>query len=282
MAVRIVADSTCDLSKELIERYDIEIIPLMVTLGAKSGYDGVDITPEDIYKYVEKTGELSKTSAVSTWEFREKFKKLRETGDELVVFTISSKFSACFQNAMTMAEELGGVFPVDTKNLSTGEGLVIIKAAEMAAAGKNAEEIVTACEELIPRVEASFVVDSIDYLRKGGRCSAIAALGANLFKIKPAIEVIDGAMEPGKKYRGSINKAITAYAEDRMKGRADQIDMSRIFVTHTKCDPEVIEYVKQLVKQYCPDVKEILETVAGATVTTHCGPGTLGVLFIRK
>ena len=282
MAVRIVADSTCDLSKELIERYNIVIIPLMVTLGEKSGYDGIDITPEDIYHYVEETGELSKTSAVSTWDFRQKFKELRAGGDELVVFTISSKFSACFQNAMTTAEELGGIYVVDTQNLSTGEALVIIKAAEMAAEGKTAQEIVLTCGELIPRVEASFVVDSIEYLRKGGRCSAVAALGANLFKIKPAIEVINGAMEAGTKYRGSLNKVITAYAEDRLKDRADQIDMSRIFVTHTKCDPEEVEYVKSLVRQYCPDVREILETVAGATVTTHCGPGTLGVLFIRK
>ncbi len=282
MAVRIIADSTCDLSKELLERYNIVIIPLMVTLGEKSGYDGIDITPEDIYHYVEETGELSKTSAVSTWDFRQKFKELRAGGDELVVFTISSKFSACFQNAMTTAEELGGIYVVDTQNLSTGEALVIIKAAEMAAEGKTAQEIVLACGELIPRVEASFVVDSIEYLRKGGRCSAVAALGANLFKIKPAIEVINGAMEAGKKYRGSLNKVITAYAEDRLKDRTDQIDMSRIFVTHTKCDPEEVEYVKSLVRQYCPDVREILETVAGATVTTHCGPGTLGVLFIRK
>ena len=282
MAVRIIADSTCDLSEELIERYNIVIVPLMVTLGEKSGYDGIDITPEDIYRYVEETGELSKTSAVSAWDFRQKFKELRAEGDELVVFTISSKFSACFQNAATMAEELGGIYVVDTQNLSTGEALVIIKAAEMAAEGKSAQEIVLACEEVIPRVEASFVVDSIEYLRKGGRCSALAALGANLFKIKPAIEVINGAMEPGKKYRGSLNKVITTYAEDRLKDRADQIDMSRIFITHTKCDPEEVEHVKQLVREYCPDVREILETVAGATITTHCGPGTLGVLFVRK
>ncbi|MBQ1377117.1 MAG: DegV family EDD domain-containing protein, partial [Lachnospiraceae bacterium] len=155
------------------------------------------------------------------------------------------------------------------------------KAAEMAKNGASPAEIVQKCEELIPKVEASFVVDSIEYLHKGGRCSSVAALGANLFKIKPAIEVIDGGMQAGKKYRGNINKAITTYVEDRLGGRED-IDMSRIFITHTRCDQSEVDKVRELIYQYCPDMQEVLETVAGATITTHCGPGTLGILFLRK
>ena len=281
MAVKIIADSTCDLSQELIEKYDIEIIPLTVTLGITSGYDGVDITPEDIYEFVGKTGELSKTSAVNVGEYIEAFKAWRMRGYDIVSFSISSGFSSSFQSAVTAAEAVGGVYPVDTRNLSTGEALVILKAAEMAKNGASPAEIVQKCEELIPKVEASFVVDSIEYLHKGGRCSSVAALGANLFKIKPAIEVIDGGMQAGKKYRGNINKAITTYVEDRLGGR-DDIDMSRIFITHTRCDQSEVDKVRELIYQYCPDMQEVLETVAGATITTHCGPGTLGILFLRK
>lgn len=281
MAVKILAGSTCDLSPELVAKYDIGIIPLTVTLGEQSGRDGIEITPEDIYAYVEKSGSLPKTSAVSVGDFVKAFQPWREQGYEVICFCISSFFSSSFQNACIAAEEIGGVTPVDTRNLSTGEGLTILRAAEMAKEGRSVEEIVAECQSIIPRVEASFAVNQLDYLYKGGRCSALAAFGANLFHIKPAINVKDGRMEPGKKYRGSIDSVIRHYVEDRLKGRTD-IDMHRIFVTHTRCLPETVESVKAMVKELCPDVEEILETVAGSTVTTHCGPETLGVLFIRK
>ena len=281
MAVKIISDSTCDLSEELIKKYDIDIAPLTVILGEKNGHDGTEITPDDIYKYVDASGELPKTSAVSIWEYTNTFKSWREQGYEIVHFCISNKFSSSVQNAYSAAQEVNGVYVVDTMNLSTGQGLVVLRAAELAKEGKSAEEIVKECEDMIPRVEASFVINSIDYLRKGGRCSALAALGANVFQIKPCINVIDGAMTTGKKYRGTIKKVMQDYSKDRLSGR-DDIDKHRIFITHTKCDESEVEAVKQLVMQYCPDVDEILETVAGATVTTHCGPETLGVLFVRK
>jgi len=281
MPVKILSDSTCDLSEELVRKYDIEIVPLTVTLGSRSGYDGVDITPEDIYRYVEETGTLSKTSAVSVDEYLRVFRKWRDKGYEIVHFCISGDFSACWQNACTAAKETGGVYVVDSRNLSTGQGLVVLHGADMAAEGASASEIAQSCEELVSRVEASFVANSIEYLRKGGRCSALAALGANIFQIKPAIEVKDGHMEPGKKYRGKIDKVIRDYAEDRLKGRED-IDKKRVFITHTRCDGETIETIKALVQELQPGFEEVLETVAGATVTTHCGPETLGVLFIRK
>ena len=281
MPVKIISDSTCDLSEDLLQKYEIALSPLTVTLGGRSGHDGVDITPDDIYAYVERTGELSQTSAVSVGEYEEIFGHWRGLGFEIVHFCISAKLSVSYQNACLAAEEVGGVTVIDSANLSTGQGLVVLNAAEMAMAGASAEQIVRASEDLIPRVEASFVADSIEYLRKGGRCSALSAWGANLFHIKPCIEVADGGMHPGKKYHGKLSHVIRAYAEDRLKNRQD-IDTRRIFITHTRCDEETVEQVRGLIREYCPDVTEILETTAGATITTHCGPGTLGDLFIRK
>ncbi len=281
MAVRIISDSTCDLSNDLLDRYDISIVPLTVSLGARSGHDGTDISPEDIYTYVSSAGELPKTSAVSVGEYEEAFRFWRDRGYEVIHFSISARFSSSFQNACIAAEEIGGVTVVDTRNLSTGQGLVVLQAAEMAGAGASVSEIVQCCENVIPRVEASFVLDHIDYLQKGGRCSAVSAFGAGLLHIKPCIEVLDGGMKPGKKYHGKLSHVIRSYAEDRLKNRND-IDTHRIFVTHTRCDPETVELVKDLIRTYCPDAGEIIETTAGATITTHCGPGTLGILYIRK
>ena len=281
MAVKILSDSTCDLSAELLKKYDIGIVPLTVILGEKSGHDGEEITPADIYKYVDDSGELPKTSAASIWEYENAFKFWHEQGYDIVHFCLSSHFSSTLQNARIAAEDVGGVYVVDSMNLSTGQGLVVLRAAELAREGKTAVEIAKECEDMLPRVEASFVINSIDYLRKGGRCSALAALGANVFQIKPCINVIDGAMTTGKKYRGTIKKVMQEYSKDSLSER-DDIEMHRIFITHTKCEVEEVEAVKELVLQYCPDVEEILETTAGATITTHCGPETLGVLFVRK
>ena len=281
MAIKITSDSTCDLSAELIEKYDLAIIPLSVTLGEKSGHDGVGITPDDIYEYVGRTNMLPKSSAVSIGEYLSFFKNLREQGSEVVHFSISEKFSASYQNACIAAEELGGVYVVDSQNLSTGQGLLVLQAAELAQNGMGAAEIAESCRKSASQVEASFVLNTVDYLHKGGRCSAVAAFSANLLHIKPCIEVRNGGMMPGKKYHGKIAHVIHAYVEDRLKDRRD-IDPKRIFITHTRCDQAVIDDVRSLIRQYQPQINEILETTAGATITTHCGPDTLGVLFVRK
>ena len=281
MKVKITADSTSDLSEELIRRYDIAIAPHTVSLGERSGKDGIEITSEDIYAYVDRTGSLPKSSAISMWEDTELVQHWRNEGYEIVHICIGSQFSSAFQNATLAATEVGGAWVVDSKNLSTGQGHVVLYAAELAANGASAAEIVAACDELAGRVEASFVVNTIDYLYKGGRCSALAALGANILQIKPCINVVNGRMVPGKKYTGSIDRVIRSYVNDRLRDRTD-IEQGRIFITHTYCEPKTIETVKTLIREYCPDMQEILETTAGATVTSHCGPGTLGVLFIRK
>ncbi|MBQ6036897.1 MAG: DegV family protein [Lachnospiraceae bacterium] len=281
MPIKITSDSTCDLSKELLEKYDIAILPLTVTLGDRSGFDGIDITPEDIYRYVEETGKLSKTSAAGLIQYQDFFREWREKGYEVIHFNISSEFSSSHQNAYLAAQEIGGVRVVDSRNLSTGQGLTVLQAAEMAKEGASADEIVKTCEEMVGRVEASFVANSIDYLFKGGRCTALAALGANVLQIKPCIEVIDGKMTPGKKYRGKIDRVMRDYVKDRLEGRTD-IEKKRIFITHTRCAEETVEAIRGMIREYQPDIEEILETTAGATITTHCGPGTLGVLFVRK
>lgn len=281
MKVKILSDSTCDLSPELIEKYDIGILPLFVNMADRTMRDGLEVVPDDIYSYVKESGVLPKTAAPNISDYLDFFNKWHEQGYSIVHFNISSEFSSAYNTACLAAEEVGDVRVVDSRNLSTGQGLIVLYAAELAADGKSIDEIKAACDIIAPKVEASFVVDSIDYLYKGGRCSAVAALGANLLKLKPQIDVVDGKMDSSKKYRGNIDKVILSYAEDKLRGR-DDIDYHRVFVTHTKCNPEVVKQVVDKVREMCPQFEEILETTAGCTVTSHCGPNTLGVLFIRK
>ncbi len=279
--VIITADSTCDLSAELVEKYGVKICPLYVVKGETSYQDGVDITPQDIYDYVAETGNVTKTSAVSVGEYIELFRPFAEEGYEIVHINISSGFSSCYQNACVAAEEFECVYVVDSKNLSTGSGHAVIEAAILAQEGKSGAEIKDYIEnEIVPKVEASFVIDTLKYLHMGGRCSSVAALGANLLKLRPCIEVADGKMHVGKKYRGTMEKCIEEYVIARLQGR-DDINTKRIFITHTACAPSVIEAACNAVKKY-GDFEEILETTAGCTITNHCGPGTLGVLFVRK
>ncbi len=281
MKVKIISDSTCDLSKELLEKYRISIVPLYVIINDKMKKDGIEVTPEEIYSYVNDTGKLPTTSAPNINDYLEVFKLWREQGYEIVQFCISSDFSSSYHNACIAAEETGGVYVVDSRNLSTGNGLLVLHGAEMAEKNFSAKEIAEECSKLTSKVEASFVVDRIDYLYKGGRCSALAAFGANLLNLKPCIEVAGGKMKPGKKYRGNISRVILNYVADRLCDR-DDIDKHRIFITHTKCGSEDVENVREKIKELCNDFEEILETTAGCTITTHCGPNTLGILFMKK
>ncbi|MBQ6426664.1 MAG: DegV family protein [Clostridia bacterium] len=280
MKVKITTDSTCDLSPELLEKYDLDMISLGVTLGDRSGKDGTDITPQDIYAFVDRTGKLPKTSAVNEAEYLTFFGKWLEQGYAVVHFCISSDFSSCYQNACMAAEELENVYVVDSRNLSTGQGLSVLHAAELAAEGKSAEEIYEDCRTYTDLVEASFVLDKLDYLYKGGRCSALARFGANLMHLKPCIEVIRGKMEPTKKYRGALDKVTLEYVTDKLSGRTD-LDHTRIFITHTTASPELIRKVEARINELAPGFKEILITNAGSTITSHCGPNTLGILFVR-
>lgn len=276
----ISSDSTCDLSKELIERYQIKILPMGVSLGDSIYRDGVDITPDDIYAHNAKTGQLPKTSAINMAENTDYFAELTKDGSAVIHFTISASMSGTYQNARIAAEEFEDVYVVDSKNLSTGNGLLVLAAAEMALQGMEAAEIAQKVSALADQVDASFVVDNLEYLAKGGRCSAVAAFGANLLQLKPCIYVKNGAMGVGKKYRGKFEKVLLSYVADRLSDKED-INLDRVFVTHAGCDPQVVQSVVEAVKNALP-FKEVLITRAGCTVSAHCGANTLGVLFIRN
>ena len=276
----ITSDSTSDLSAELCERYNITTIPLSVTLGANTYHDGVDITPDDIYEHQAKTGEFPKTAAINVDEAITFFKGFVDAGKTVIHFGISSDMSSTYNNCRLAAEEVGNVYVIDNKNLSTGSGLLVIAAAEMVNAGKNAEEIVEEINALIPCVSASFVIDDLDYLYKGGRCTALEMFGANLLKLKPCIQVKNGKMGVSKKYRGRYADVLKQYVNEQL-GNPDDIITDRVFVTHAGCKPEIIEAVLNQVKS-TGIFKEIFLTRAGCTVSSHCGANTLGVLFIRK
>ena len=278
--VIITGDSTNDLPKELIAKYNIKIRPLTVTLGDKSYLDGVDIDPDFIYKYHSENGILPKTSAVNIADMVEFFTPLVDEGYAIVHFALSSSMSSTYQNTLLAAEEFEDVYVIDSKNLSTGEGLLVLRAVEMAEAGMDAKTIYDEVSSLVSKVDASFVIDNLEYLHKGGRCSALAALGANLLKLKPCIEVKQGSMGVGKKYRGKYIDTLKTYVQERLTDYSD-IDLSRIFVTHAGCDEEIVNTVVEEVKKTAP-FKEILVSRAGCTISSHCGDNTLGILYIRK
>lgn len=278
--IKITCDSTCDLTAELYEKYDVEVIPLEINLGGTYYKDSIDITSEQIYAYVGETGVLPKTAAISMAKYEETFKKYTDEGYTVIHINISSAFSACYQNATNAAAEVGNAYAVNSMNLSTGSGLLVIAAAEMAEAGLEAEEIVAKLEELRNKADASFVLQTLEYLKKGGRCSALAALGAAVLRLCPEIEVFEGSMRPKRKYRGKMQKTIMDYIKGRIEGR-DDIDLKRAFVTHSGMDPEVVREACELVASLQP-FEEILVTQAGCTVSSHCGPDTIGVLFFTK
>ncbi len=277
--IRIAADSTCDLSPELIERYGITILPLGVALGDRQYTDGVDIDPDMIYKNYEETGLLPKTSAINLADFEAFFAEKTADGSAVILFTISSEMSSTYHNACLAAEGFDRAFVVNTRNLSTGGGLLVITAAEMAAAGETPEAIVARCNELAPCVDASFIIDSLEFLYKGGRCTALEAFGANLLSLKPCIVVRDAKMGVGKKYRGKFSAVLPKYVTDRL-GDASDVIKGHIFVTHAGCDEAIYTAVLEQVKTIAPEA-EVHLTRAGCTISSHCGRNTLGVLFIR-
>ena len=280
MRVKIIADSTCDLSPELLERFDIAITPLCVIKDGKEFHDGVDITPADIFAHVDGGGDLCSTAAVSQFEYMEIFSRYAREYDAVVQITIGSGFSCCYQNACLAAQDFDNVYVVDSENLSSGQGLLVVAAAKLAQQGLSGSEIAERVRALAPKVEASFLIDRLDYMRKGGRCSAVAALGANLLHLKPCIEVREGKMGVCKKYRGSFEKCIRQYVKERLDGRTD-IDEGLAFITHPACQENVVNAAMEEARAF-GSFDEIVETHAGCTVSCHCGPNTLGILFVRK
>ena len=278
--VKILADSTCDLTPALLRQYDITLTPLVVIKDGQQFHDGVDITPADIFAHVDAGGKLCSTAAVSEYEYTQMFARFTPDYDTVIQITIGSGFSACYQNACLAAQAFPNVIVIDSENLSTGQGLLVIAAARLAEQGLTGEEIAAQVRALVPKVEASFLVERLDYLFKGGRCSAVAALGANMLKLKPCIEVRDGKMGVSKKYRGASEHAFAQYVQERLEGR-DDIRPELAFITHPAAQPSVVQAAKDAAAKYGA-FDEVIETNAGCTVSCHCGPHTLGILFIRK
>lgn len=279
MKIKVTVDSTNDLSRELVEKYDITVMPLTVNMGDRLYRDMVDVTPDDIYAHVNAGGALPKTSAVNAAEYAELFEKYLKEYDAIIHINISSEMSTCYNSARMAAEGLP-VYPIDSRNLSTGSGLLALAACEKAAAGEEAAQIAADLQAAVDRVDASFVVSRLDYLYKGGRCSAIAMLGANMLKLKPCIEVHDGSMGVAKKYRGNFNRCLEMYVKDRLMNAGD-IDTRRIFITHSGLDQATVEKVRETVEA-CMHFDEILITRAGCTISSHCGDGTLGILYMHR
>jgi len=278
--IKITADSTCDLSPQILKDLDITLVPLHILVDEKEFSDGVDITSEDIFRYVDVEGKICKTAAVNVFEYQNLFEELLSKYKAIIHVSISSEFSSCYQNAKLAAQDLKNVYVIDSRNLSTGSGHIVYEAASMAKAGLDPEEICQNLEQLVHKIDASFVIDRLDYLHKGGRCSGLEAIGAKFLKIKPCIEVIDGKMVVGKKYRGSFERCLQNYVKDKLLDR-EGIDYSRIFITHSSCSEQTVQMVVEAINQYA-HFDEIIETKAGCTISAHCGPNTLGILFKLK
>lgn len=280
MNIKVIADSTCDLSQDLLDKYNIALMPLTVVKDGKEYRDGVNITPAEIFAHVANGGDLCSTAAINMSEYADMFAQYAGNYDGVVHVNISSDFSSCYQNACLAAAEFDNVRVIDSRNLSTGHGLVVLKAVELAKTCSDLDELKQQLDEFTSRVEASFLLSRLDYMVKGGRCSAVVALGANLLGLKPCIEVKNGKMAVVKKYRGSFDKALCSYIKERLSGRED-LDKGTLFITRTPVSDDCLEAVKNTVAQF-GDFDNIYWTEAGCTVSCHCGPGCLGVLFVRK
>lgn len=281
--VKIISDSTCDLSKELLERYDVDILPLHIILGKDEYLDGKNITPDEIFEWADANQTTPKTSAPGIADMIELLEPYIKEGREVVCFSISGSMSSSAQVMRMAAEELNAedkVFVVDSANLSTGIGLLVIEAAIMAKEGASGAKIAARMEELKPKVRASFVVDTLVYLHRGGRCSGVAALFGGALKLHPEIVVENGAMHPERKYRGKMKNVVLSYVKDREESMR-HAKKDRVFITHSGCGREIVETVREYLNGL-GIFEEILETRAGGVISSHCGPGTLGVLYIEE
>lgn len=280
--VKITADSTCDMTPELCAKYGVTIVPLSILLGSQAYDDGLDITPDDLFAYYDRTGTTAKTAAVPPNTYISLFQRYTNEGYEVVHLGFTAKLSSSFQNAVFAASEIEGVYPVDTKSLCTGMALLVIKACEMRDAGLSAKEIAEQIVSLREKVHTTFILDTLEYLRRGGRCSAVTAFGANLLGIKPSIEMVDGALEVGKKYRGKIETVYLQYIRDQL-ANPERLDLDRAFLSHSGggISQETLENMKQEILK-CAPFREVNIIRAGCTISAHCGPKTATVMYMTK
>lgn len=275
--IAISLDSACDLSKELIEKYDFKIIPFGVNLGDKFFYDG-EISPEEIFEYADNNKTLPKTNAVNEESFKEHFAKILNDYDAIIHFDISSDMSSAYQNAVNASKNFKNVYVVDSRTLSTAISLEAIYAKKLTETMDDPAKIIELVKKRIPAVQASFIIERLDYLYKGGRCSGLALLGANLLKIRPEIEVLNGNMKNTEKFRGKMADCVTKYCRATLE-KYNHPDKSVIFITHSVADKELVDAAKAVVSEY--GFENVYETTAGCTVSSHCGKNTLGILYIN-
>lgn len=281
MNIKITADSTCDLSKAQVSENEIELFPLYITKDGKSFRDGVDIFPADIVAHVAAGGDLCGTSAVNVGDYAERFAVLSAQYDGVIHISLGSGFSSAYQNACIAAADYPNIRVIDSGNLSTGQGHIVMEACRLRPTAEDLDVLADALRDLVPRVETSFLLNRLDYMVKGGRCSAVAAFGANLLQLRPSIEVKDGKMTVSKKYRGSFGKCLEAYIKDRVAER-DDILRDFAFFTYSETEhPENVERAWNAAVEY-GDFRQMEKTKAGCTITCHCGPDCLGILFLRK
>ena len=278
--IMVTTDSTADLTPELVEKYGLYVFPLGIEMDGKTYRDGIDVVPDDLYDYYRRTGKIAHSSACSVGDYHEKFAALVAEGYDVVHVGLADYLSCTLQNAQIAAEDFDNVYVINSKRLSTGIGQLAIAAAEMVAEGHGPKEIYDVLSERAYCLDVSFVLDTLEYMHAGGRCSGVAKLGANLLKIKPQIVVYDDVMDSGKKYRGKINACRLQYIEEQLHD-VDDICLDRIFMTHSGMSQEDIDLVVAKIKSIA-DFKEVLVTRAGCVISCHCGPGTCGVLFFRK
>lgn len=277
MKIAISAESTIDLPKELLAKYDIKVVPFAVTLGDKTALDG-EITPKEIFEFVDKTGKLPKTSAVNEYQFEEHFKKVLENYDAIIHFSLSSSLSSAFENALRVSEKLKNVFVIDTKSLSTGIALLAIYGRTLAEQNIEPKKIYEKCLARVPFVQASFVLNNLEYLYKGGRCSSLQRFSVNLFKIRPQILVTEGKMISGKIYRGKDSVVVKKYCDNTLEKFVNP-DKTIAFVTATLFNDEIYEIAESALRE--KGFTNIYRTTAGSTITSHCGEKTIGILFLN-
>ena len=280
MNIKITADSTCDLPTSICQQHNITICNLIVTKNEQEFYDNSTITPADIFAHVAAGGDLCKTAALGVGVYEDFFSQYAKEYDAVIHISLGSGFSSSYQNACLAADEFDNVRVIDSQSLSTGQGCVVLEACKLAQSGMELDQIISELNAFVKRVEISFVVENLTYLVKGGRCSSAAALGANLLNLKPCIELKDGKMSVGKKYRGSYDKCLTNYVKDRLADRED-IDWEKVFITYTPVSDSALNQVRSAVAEL-GHFANTLEAHAGCTISCHCGPGTLGIIFVRN
>ena len=278
MSVKIIADSTCDLPEALLTQYDITILPLSIVKEGQFYRDRIEITPQDVFAHVDAGGALCSTAAVNVSEFTDCFAQYSSRYDAVICITLSAEMSSCYQNACLAAASFSNVYAVDSRNLSSAQGLIALDAARLAAEGYAGHEIVRMLNEETEKVQSSFLLDRLDYMRKGGRCSAVAALGANLMHLKPCIAVKDGKMGVVKKYRGSFEHCMVQYTKELLEHSPNSRGDIAI-VVHPAADRAAVDATLLTLKED-GRFKAVYEARTGCTVACHCGANTIGVMFM--